>query len=258
MSTATALQTPEIEYPESDGTPMGETGIHVVVMMEVYRILRHYFADASDLYIAANMFLYYEEGNPAAVIAPDVFIARGVENGQELRRTFKVWEEGCGPAWALEVTSKKTAREDRGSKMHRYAKLGCRELVLFDPLEEYLEPSLQGFRLVKGAYKQIPLNPDGEVECRTLGLLVGRDGTGLRFRDPATGQLVATPEEEAMVQGREEGHLSGRREMFRETLAARFGDLPGWANAMIDSSDDAALQAWTKRVFTAATLREIL
>ena len=38
------------------------------------------------------MLLYYEEGNPAACVAPDVFVVQGVAKGE--RRTYKLWEEG--------------------------------------------------------------------------------------------------------------------------------------------------------------------
>ena len=59
------------------------------------------------------------------------------------RRTFKVWEECKCPDLVIEVTSRKTRTEDTEQKLELYRDvLKVREYFLFDPLEEYLEPSL--------------------------------------------------------------------------------------------------------------------
>ena len=84
------------------------------------------------------MFLYYEEGDPRKVVCPDVFVTLNVPSNTK-RRTFKVWEEGKGPDLVIEITSKKTRKEDLHKKFDLYRDvLGVREYFLFDPLEEYL------------------------------------------------------------------------------------------------------------------------
>ena len=66
-------------YPSSDGQPMAETSIHGDCMMYVTYALRRYFRKRGrdDVYIGMNNFLYYEQGNPRAVVAPDVYVVPG-------------------------------------------------------------------------------------------------------------------------------------------------------------------------------------
>src|SRR5262249_10217913 len=60
--------------------------------------------------------------------------------------------------------------------------------------EEYLEPSLQGFRLTGGRYEPVPWE-DGGVFSEVLGLRLERDDADLRFFDPAKGRRVPTGDE---------------------------------------------------------------
>ncbi|MBI2877926.1 MAG: hypothetical protein HYY20_13705 [Candidatus Tectomicrobia bacterium] len=48
----------DVEYPESDGRPMAETGIHVNRMTDLYKMLQGFCRTAPDVYVGANMFLY--------------------------------------------------------------------------------------------------------------------------------------------------------------------------------------------------------
>lgn len=45
-------------------------------------------ATAGFGYVAGNLFVYYEEGDPTQVVAPDVFVVKGVP--RQKRRTYKV------------------------------------------------------------------------------------------------------------------------------------------------------------------------
>ena len=64
--------------------------------------------------------------------------------------------EGKAPDVIFEITSKKTRREDLHAKRALYEELGVREYFLFDPLDEYLKPRLQGFRLSGGRLQPLP------------------------------------------------------------------------------------------------------
>jgi Uma2 family endonuclease len=59
-----------------------------------------------------------------------------------------VWEEGKGPDLVIELTSPSTRHEglDKKFKLYRDT-LHVGEYFLLDPFEEYLKPSLQGYRL---------------------------------------------------------------------------------------------------------------
>jgi Uma2 family endonuclease len=187
--------TSSIFYPESDGKPMAETDVHRDVMIATITTLIDFFRDRPDVYVAGNLLLYYEEGNPRASVAPDSFVVFGVGKGQ--RRTYKLWEEGQPPAVVVEVTSRATRREDLRTKPKLYQSLGVREYFLFDPLEEYLRPSLQGFRLANNAYVALQPDEDGAVLSEALDMRLRREGVHLRLIDLRTGDALLRPEEVA-------------------------------------------------------------
>jgi Uma2 family endonuclease len=187
------IASPIIEYPESDGKPVGETDVHRREILHTIETLERHFRDAPDIYVSGNLMFYYEEGNPSAVVSPDVFVVKGVRKG--LRRTYKLWEEGVAPCVVIEMTSRSTRLEDKGNKRALYALLGVREYFLFDPLGEYLKPPLQGFTLVDGEYAPLPFESDGGIISRELGLKLYRDETVLRLFDPASGREVVRTED---------------------------------------------------------------
>jgi Uma2 family endonuclease len=188
----------EIDYPETDGKPMAETDWHWVAMVDLTQTLRERYRDDPDVYVACHMFLYYREGDPRAVVAPDVFVVFGVP--KRMRRTYKLWEEGVAPAVAIEVTSRKTRKEDLQKKRAIYAQLGVREYFLFDPEAAYLKPPLQGLRLVAGDYEPIPVAPGGTVRSDVLGLDLRSEPAGLVVTDVATGKRLLAPAERAQLE----------------------------------------------------------
>src|SRR4051794_20843308 len=170
MATTSLIRSPsEIEYPDSDGQPLGETGIHVNVILTLLDVIRRYYAGHPRVAILADMFLYYVEGDPTQNVAPDLFVTLDVP-ADTTRRTFKLWVERKGPDLVIEVTSKKTKSEDVKKKFEVYRDvLRVREYFLFDPEEDYLAPSLQGYRLVGRRYVRIrPVA--GRLPSEVLGL----------------------------------------------------------------------------------------
>ncbi len=190
--TALAFAEPDepIEYPESDGEPLAETDDHRDELAEIVLTLERHYRARQDVYVSGNLFLYYEEGNPRACKAPDVFVVIGVP--KQKRRIYKLWEEDRVPALVIEITSKKTKKEDEESKPEAYAGLGIPYLFLYDPLAEYLEPPLQGFELGgDGKYHRIPGPKDGPFACppARLDLFLDEDGR-LQFREAGAGETV--------------------------------------------------------------------
>ena len=190
-TTTTAVQ--PIHYPESDGKPMGETDVHIDVLIYVREALKDYFRAEPQVYVAGNMLLYYEEGNPAACVAPDVFVVQEVAKGE--RRTYKLWEEGQPPSVVFEITSRSSRLEDVGTKRALYAMLGVREYFLYDPLGEYLRPPLQGYRLQQSEYEHMLPGEQGELVSQVLSLELRVDEGQLRVVNPSTGERLLTPAE---------------------------------------------------------------
>ena len=194
MSTFTFSQArSQIEYPESNGKPLAETDAHIQAIIDAIETLADFFRNDPQVYVAGNLLMYYEEGNPAASIAPDVFVVRGVP--KTARRVYKLWEEGHPPTMVLEITSRSTRVEDSGNKRFLYALLGVREYFLYDPLGEYLDPPLQGFELSQREYAPLAPEADGSLACRTLRLKLVIEAGQLRFSDLATGQRLLRPAE---------------------------------------------------------------
>ena len=160
-------------------------------------VLDERFEDDPNVFVGANMFLFYRKGDPRGVVAPDGFVVKGVPKlpGGVQRRKYLLWEEGGkAPCFVLETTSESTAERDK-DKRKTYAQLGVAEYFQFDPFGEYLSPPLQGFRLVKGRYEPVRPNPGGALESRTLGVLFRAEGKRLRLTDTKTGALLLRREE---------------------------------------------------------------
>ena len=56
-----ALEQRERFYPEEDGVPVGETGIHQRVIADVQAQLEELFIDREDVAVELNRFVYFRE-----------------------------------------------------------------------------------------------------------------------------------------------------------------------------------------------------
>jgi Uma2 family endonuclease len=218
----------EIYYPESDGRPMGETPIHIQEIMDLLAALHRRYRDAADVYVGGDMLLYYVEGNPARCVCPDVFVTLGIPKEPE-RRSYFLWHEGRPPSMVIEVTSEGSRREDQ-EKKQLYAKLGVEEYFLDDPLAEYLNPPLQGYRLVAGRYEPIEPEIDGSLLSRTTGLRIRRESRGVRLIDAESGEPLlrieelyrAIDDQERALQEKDRALRAAEEELAR--LRQRTGD----------------------------------
>jgi Uma2 family endonuclease len=180
----------DVFYPESDGEPMGETIQHRDANIDLILALQDWFADDPLAYVSGDDFIYYVEGQPRFVVSPDVWVTRGIDKTIP-RRIYKTWlEAGKGPELVLELTSPSTRHVDQGKKRKIYQDdLKVHEYFLFDPLDEYLDPVLQGYRLVEGEYQ--PIVPvEGRLPSEVLALHLEAQGPVVRLFNPATGQRL--------------------------------------------------------------------
>jgi len=172
---------------------MAETELHQEEMVDLITGLRRRYRETPDVYVAGNLFFYYVQGDPRAVVAPDVFLVQGVS--KQRRRIYKLWEEGEVPSLVIEVSSESTCDEDLEKKKQLYEELGIEEYFLHDPLGEYLSPQLQGYRLVRGRYEPLRPTSDGSLLSRTTGLTLKVEGLKLRLIDTASGKPLLWVEE---------------------------------------------------------------
>ena len=187
-----------IEYPESDGLPMAESDWQADWLIYAREALKDRYRDDPNVYVAGTLLIYYEEGNPAACIAPDVFVV--FEVARHRRRTYKIWQEGKAPDVVIEISSKSTWLEDLATKKGLYAILGVREYFIFDPEQHFLRPPLQGFRLVADDFRSIPSSNGVTLHSQVLGLDLrveeaGDGSLALRFVDSASGEKLLSPQE---------------------------------------------------------------
>ena len=193
----------EIDYPESDGKPMGETDLHRDWMVRLLEIFRQRYI-GQQVYIASDLLLYYVEGTPTKYVVPDCFVVLNCD--PQRRRTFQTWKEGRVPDVVFEVTSRSTSSVDYIDKLAIYEQMGVQEYFLYDPTADYLEPPLQGYRLTNGDLHAIP-TMDGRIRCNVLRVDLFLDELDLVIVDSETGieQLTKADSEEL---AREQEHAA--------------------------------------------------
>jgi Uma2 family endonuclease len=227
---ARSVSFPSIDYPSADGLPMAESDFQRHPLIYAVDVLGIYFEERTDVYVSGNLFIYYEEGNPEAVVAPDVFVVLGAPKRD--RSSYKLWQEPKAPDFVLEITSRRTRSVDQGSKRGIYAFLRVQEYWQYDPTGDYLEPALQGFRLIDQNYH--PLSPTYlpqetfSLHSDVLGLDLRLEHGRLSFYDPAAGRKLLSHQE--TEQARREAEQARREaeqarqaaeERMRQEVAAR-------------------------------------
>lgn len=197
-------------YPDSDGKPVGETGLHVECLLYLKAALNEWFRRRRDIYVAADMFLYYEEGNPQANKSPDIMVVKGV--GSHQRRTVKTWQGNPSFPVMIELVSRRSWREDLFEKRDLYARLGVAEYFLYDPEDKYIEPQLQGFRLQGSEYVPLVPEADGGLTSTKMRVRFVPEGMLLRVVNARTGQPILTAIEKQEELERMQGQAASLEE----------------------------------------------
>ncbi len=222
IPTVESLLEEEVIYPDADGEPVDESDFQLFPLVYAVQALKWHFRNHPMVYVSGNSLIYYEKGQPGSVISPDVFVVFGVPKRD--RRSFLLWKEAKVPDFVIEITSKTTWVKDQSSKKGIYAFLGVREYFQYDPTGDYLEPRLQGFRLVDRNYLPIPAEQLTEsilsVHSNTLGLDLRLENDGIRFYDPDTEEKILSYDEmEQARQTAEQARLVAEKQAQTEKAA---------------------------------------
>ena len=169
-------------YPYEDSATVDNSD-HNVVSGYIKYVVGVRYGDRDDVFVDADLGLYFEQGNRSALVAPDVLVALGVEGGS--RNSYKIWEEDKPPDLVVEVLSDRTWRKDLRDKPGLYEALGIAEYWSFDQHRVSDDPPLLVRRLKNGRYHA---EGDGMTgHSAILGVDIRVEGILLRLHDPATG-----------------------------------------------------------------------
>ena len=204
----------EARFPDSDGRFLPENDTQAEAILSVrYALTRHY-SGVEDVYLAGNLFVYYDADDDAVSVAPDVFVVLGTARGR--RTSYKVWEEGKPPDFVLEVISPRSKDRDLVDKAGKYAAMGVREYFVFQPDPERRGYRLSGRRLWGRGY--VELQPVRGPACgagaaqrgAVAGSVAGRRAAALAGLGERAGIAVAGRVRGGVPTGRGQGASGGR------------------------------------------------
>ena len=165
---------------------------------------------AAEIFIGADLNLYYDGRNPLWHKRPDWFLALGVSRGdrqKDLRWSYVMWQEFVSPFLSVELLSPGTEKDDLGQKLQELGKPPTKwevyERILRVPfyvVYDRYENQLRVFTLAGGQYRQVDIiGPEQKFwfEKLQLGLGIwqgihqGLEGKWLRWYE-ASGHWVET------------------------------------------------------------------
>lgn len=182
----------EVYYPSEERKKMGETDYQHLQISILEQMLRLFLRNKKDVYLASDLIVYYEEGNPNRRFAPDLMVCFGAEN--KMRRTYKLWEEKIVPQVIIEIVSKETWKKDVTTKRRLYERLGVAEYYVVDPEYKYLPSPLFAYRLEFGELVRQAVE-NKRVFSQALGLELVDTGEDFRFFNPETDEFLPTGED---------------------------------------------------------------
>ena len=197
-----------LTYPDSDGHFLPDNPLQAHAIVQLRNSLELHFQDAPNVVVEGDMFIYYAEGEAderlvlgkrvGKFLAPDLFVVLDHDLGS--RGTYKVWEEGKPPDFALEVISPSSEVRNRVHKKELYAQIGIGEYFVFQPDPGRSGPRLVGYVLEGSGYRELGPDPGlgpeaGSVQSEALGVSFRPEGSLLRVRDLRSGRDYRRPTE---------------------------------------------------------------
>ena len=196
----------EVYYPEGPQVPEGDMQMRRRIELAV--ALRSWVSEHHpNAWVCCDINIYYRQGDPRVVVAPDIAVAFGVNiPAVENNSTYKVWEAGAVPCFALEIASPNTYKVDLRAKPPKFADLGVTEYWRFDPTGgDFLGTPLAGERWQESQWEPIQVSVESAigdgVQLRAHSDVLGLDlcwaPPKLRLYHPATTTWLRDHEDEA-------------------------------------------------------------
>src|SRR5712692_3051036 len=189
-----AIQTPPLSvddqeyYPLHEEDDVPETPPHRRQVTDLDTALRAHFP---AWFVSGNVCIYWEPGNTRDYRAPDVFVVKEPLT-EPVTRVYQLWKQPP-VAFALEVGSRSTLRQDVGPKVGIYRdRVKAREYYHADLDHEVQRLWRQG----PGGYEEIALEPNGRLRSAELGLEFDLDEAGTLRIYTEAGELLLTHAEE--------------------------------------------------------------
>jgi Uma2 family endonuclease len=113
--------------PEEPGLPDEYHDLQPQLLSQTLRLSQY---ARRERFTGSDLHLYYEPQRPQWYKRPDWFLAVGVSRmyaGEDLRRSYVVWQEGKVPQVVVEFLSPGTAAEDLGRFADRASQVDCGE-----------------------------------------------------------------------------------------------------------------------------------
>ena len=210
-------------YPHDDSAPV-ENDYHGWLRGYFGSTMRARYRDRDDVYATTDLGVYFEKGNRAAVVAPDLMVVFGAAPHHRL--SYKLWEEPKVPDFVAQVLSESTWRRDLTVKPALYQDLGVREFWIVDVIDKLPAPVIGSRLNSDGVYEPIPPSPDGVLVSEVLGLALLDNDRNFRFRDLATGELIPdyTESEDMRKAAQAEANAARKRIAELEGLLRRAPD----------------------------------
>ena len=145
------------ELPDSDDIPVDNEEQNLLPNILLF-ILNTLWADRNNWFFGVDMGIYHPTSiNPRVPIVPDAFLSIGVERfkGEQLRRSYVVWEENdIVPILAIAIVSWSPG-EEYDEKMEIYRRLGVLYYLIYNPnyWQRDRHQPFEVYKLVEGQYQ---------------------------------------------------------------------------------------------------------
>lgn len=208
---------------------VGEYEIQTYILELLRPLLARFLGERGvRAHVGSDQFIYWKQHDPTCSIAPDIYVLPGVSQGIAID-VWKVWERKIVPSFALEVVGA-DPRKDYEEGPRRYAELGVKELVIFDPHPGGERTAFQVYRRQQNRFRRVIATDGDRVRSRVLGCTlrsVGEGGeTRLRIATGDTGGVIYPTAEEAARAAEEAARAAERVALAAgEAALARVAEL---------------------------------